>query len=188
MTQEEIKLSFEAEIQEILKNIKLNLVKNIYRDLDGISLSLRKTLEEIFFQNNKLPDEIEYVEFSLLRTSILHNNFSYMTRIYQKDNLKEPIFSRKISFPFIWKEIETLKEEMMYRRKKYIGAIKIEHVDSYIQKNLLFFHDFVGMVLFEGLSNIKNQREWEILFQDKEPKILFGEYDKIPLEIVFGGN
>jgi len=190
MDREDILVKFENQAEEIIKEYRKELIKFRIKNNEEITFSIKKTINEIIVKFNEANDNsVHFINFSLLRTSLLENRFEYLLSFHGEQIFyEESYYHEKIGFPYLFDEIMKLKNTLENESKKYLSLVKSGDVDRFIQKNICVFHEFVYNLLGEVLQDIYHWENYGLLKKDTKVKILIGEYHEIPLELIVGGD
>lgn len=188
MDRESALKKFEDEMAEIIKEYKKELIKFRIKNNEKLILDTKSNINDIIERFNKSNEnEIYFINFSLLRTSLLENKFEYLLSFNGNHIFyKELYYSEKIAFPYLFDYIFSLKKILENESKKYQGIIKLGDIDRFIQKKIFIFQEFINNLLGEVVGNLYRQEDSNLLKlkQNDEMKILIGEYHEIPLELI----
>lgn len=188
MDRESALKKFEDEMAEIIKEYKKELIKFRIKNNEKLILDTKSNINDIIERFNKSNEnEIYFINFSLLRTSLLENKFEYLLSFNGNHIFyKEPYYSEKITFPYLFDYIFSLKKILENESKKYQGIIKLGDIDRFIQKKIFIFQEFINNLLGEVIGNLYRQEDSNLLKlkQNDGMKILIGEYHEIPLELI----
>ncbi len=136
-----------------LEKSSLNLIKKLIKKKE-IETQLFQEIYNCFKEFESKKIQCFFVTFSFLRTSLLDNDFQYLIEFHAKEIfIKEPLFSKRVSFQWISDEINEFENRMNLEIKKYSSRISTNDSKRFIQENIDVFLKYSEESILNCLNN-----------------------------------
>ncbi|MGG4552150.1 pentapeptide repeat-containing protein [Paenibacillus humicus] len=131
-------------------------------------------------QSKQEKDPIAYIHYSLMRTSILEENYLYRVEAYSnKWYLDEQACMSVYDASWAYQSISMMKEQLVAEQRKYMGLLNPADVENMIQSALKYFHQFVVSLIKSVVSQLVQLQEYQSIQKADRLYIRSGEYKDI---------
>lgn len=131
------------------------------------------------------------IRISLLRTSLLENTMTYVLEIVEDEGVDVTfhLTHHRYEATWIYHHLRSWQDNCQVELKRYIGAIHPWSLDSWIQKEMSPFQDYMIHAVRYATTKIRELASHQALLQGDTFEIVVGEYgDAILGESVYFNN
>lgn len=172
----------EKYVENRLKEELKNILENYNEHTDIIKEELTSKFdsvckEAILFQEKGLKEEIKYIYFSMLRTSLLEDKGEWRIDIYdEKWFLDKEECSINIEFDFIYEPLFNHMKELSIKKKEYLRTIKEKDIEAIKLTESDKYHIFAINTIMDMLESFFKCESYKEMKKKEDIAIMIGEY------------
>ncbi len=190
-----------ADKDKVLKEFKEKYVENRYKEelknilekynenKDSIKEELTSKFdsvckEAILFQEKDLKEEIKYIYFSMLRTSILEDKGEWRIDIYdEKWFLDKEECSINIDLNFIYEPLFKHMKELSEKKREYLRTIKEKDIEDIKLKEANKYNNVALNIIRGILKSFLECASYREMKKKEDIVIMAGEYMDASIQI-----
>lgn len=173
-TNEYVKEALVKNSQEFEKNFKSNepwLRERLIDAMKKVCALVKKKQEE------QKDYKIMYLNFSLLRTSVVNQEYTILVSAYNENwYLDDYATHINISIYPIFKVLDDLKNYLEEKRKKYVGKIEGFDVDKILLKQAFEYYTSLEIFAVKIFENLDDEDWFQAVEKTNQYCIRWGEY------------
>lgn len=176
--------------EDKIKRLKKDIISNFDSvQAEFIESFVRLCDKIVFMQSNKEKREIAYINYSLLRTQIINNKYSYLIsayddRWYSDESICEELYDASWALKYL----DEYEAELNFHRKKYIDQITFRDVQKLKLELALEYHQFILQLARKTIIKAIETTAFKNVLKSIKFDVRVGEYFDISESIYVNDN
>lgn len=168
---------FKEEAEPILMKYSNEVIKNLIENEDRFKKQIFEVLMNIADRANQKEEyRISYINFSLLKISMLNEKYEIIATAYDENWYADEGIEEIFTIDYIFKNLYNIKTDIYNKSKKYVGKIRRSSINYYILRQMTVYNEYLTYFFIKFLKQWDEDTSYKEMPKNENIKILYGEY------------
>lgn len=165
------------EADMIFKEFKQTVLVNILNNKEKLRTQILDVFKKLSEKSNKDDGlKIRYVDFSILKVSILNEKYEIFVAAYDKNWYAGEMIYESFCIDYVFKGLTEIRDDLYKKAKKYVGKIRCSSIDQYILKKSSEYNNYLTFFFIEYLKQYDEEESFKEMNKEKLVTVIYGDY------------